>query len=89
MALIMKNSKHVICVDSAPLHVAAGIKADVFAIFAPTNENKLIPNSTNIKLVTNNIDCRPCLWHKRNQNCKASNCLEIDPKLILDKINWF
>ncbi len=86
MALIMQKSKHVICVDSAPLHVAVGVGADTFAIFGPTNDEKLIPKENNIKLIINNCDCRPCLWHKRQSNCENSKCLDINPELILEKI---
>ncbi|MBR2069324.1 MAG: glycosyltransferase family 9 protein [Candidatus Gastranaerophilales bacterium] len=87
MASIMKKAQYVICVDSAPLHVACALKAKVFAIFGPTNEEKLVPKSENITIVTNNCDCRPCLWHKRSRNCEESDCLKIDYNLILDKIN--
>ena len=83
----MKNSGCVICVDSAPLHVAVCVKANIFAIFGPTNDEKLIPKTKNITLIKNDCDCRPCLWHKRSQNCESSNCLNIDYNLILDKIN--
>ena len=87
MAYIMKNSNCVICVDSAPMHIAFAVNAKTFAIFAPTNEQKLVPNSENITIIKNNVQCRPCLWHKRTENCKLSNCLNIDYNLILDKIN--
>lgn len=86
MAFLMKNSKYVICVDSAPLHVAVGVKANVFAIFGPTNDVKLVPKNDNIKLIANNVPCRPCLWHKRAYNCQDSKCLEISPDLILKNI---
>ncbi len=89
MALIMKNADFVICVDSAPLHVAVCVKANIFAIFAPTNETKLVPKSPNVTVIKNNISCRPCLWHKRKSNCKTSDCLNVDYNIILDKINWF
>lgn len=87
MAFIMKNSASVICVDSAPLHVALGVGANVYAIFGPTNELKLVPEKENIILIKNNCNCRPCLWHKRTCNCENSECLDIDYNLILDKIN--
>lgn len=87
MALIMKNSKAVICVDSAPLHVAVGVGANIFAIFGPTNEEKLIPKSKNIKVIKNNIDCRPCLWHINTKNCEHSECLNINFDIILKNIN--
>ena len=89
MAYIMQNSEAVICVDSAPLHVAVGVKAKIFAIFGPTNETKLVPKRDNIEIITSNSPCRPCLWHLRTQNCQKSECLNIDFNSILDKINWF
>ena len=88
MAFLMKNANSVICVDSAPLHVAVCVKAKIFAVFGPTNEVKLVPKEENINVIkNNNCDCRPCLWHKRMQNCDQSECLNIDYNLILDKIN--
>lgn len=87
MAFIMKNAQSVICVDSAPLHVAICINALTYAIFGPTNDLKLIPQRENIILIKNDTKCRPCLWHKRENNCETSECLNINPKLILDKIN--
>jgi len=87
MAYIMKMSKCVICVDSAPLHTAIGAGAKVYAIFGPTNEEKLVPKSENVDVITAvDCPCRPCLWHKRSQNCKESKCLNINPNLIIDKI---
>ncbi len=86
MALIMQKSKSVICVDSAPLHVAVGVNANTFAIFGPTNDEKLIPKSNNMKLISNSCNCRPCLWHKRQFNCENSKCLDINPELILENI---
>ncbi len=88
MASIMKASDSVICVDSAPLHVAVGVGAKIFAIFAPTNEEKLVPKNDNITIIANkSCKCRPCLWHKRSVNCDNSECLQINPNMILDKIN--
>ena len=87
MALIMKKAKKVICVDSAPLHVAISVNANTIAIFGPTNEEKLVPKKDNVEIITNKVTCRPCLWHKRNCNCTTSECLNIDYKEILDKIN--
>ncbi len=86
MAFVMKNSKNVICVDSAPFHVAVAVNSNVIGIFASTNEKKLAPNSNNVTIVTNEIPCRPCLWHERSENCKESKCLDIDFNKILDKI---
>jgi len=87
MASIMKAADSVICVDSAPLHVAVSVGANVFAIFGPTNEEKLAPKNKNITIIKNDCSCRPCLWHKRSANCANSECLKIDYRSILNKIN--
>lgn len=87
MAHIMESSCAVICVDSAPMHVAIASNCKTFAIFGPTNEVKLTPNKNNIEIIKNDCNCRPCLWHKRVNNCENSKCLEISPNDILDKIN--
>ena len=87
MAYLMKFSKAVVCVDSAPLHVAVSVGAKIFAIFGPTNEEKLVPKEENIEIIKADCSCRPCLWHKRSENCEKSDCLNINPCLIIDKIN--
>ena len=87
MVYIMDSASCVICVDSAPLHCAVGIGAKIFAIFGPTNDEKLVPKTENIEINKNNIKCRPCLWHNRAFNCENSECLNIDCSLILNKIN--
>lgn len=87
MAHIMKNSSCLICVDSAPLHVGVCTNTKIYAVFAPTNELKLVPQRENIKVIKNNLSCRPCLWDKRTSNCKTSQCLDIDYNLILNEIN--
>ncbi len=87
MAQIMKSAQCVICADSAPMHVAIAVSEKVYAVFAPTNELKLTPKSENIKIIQNDIACRPCLWDKRTKNCEHSKCLDIDCNLILNEIN--
>lgn len=86
MANMFKRAKCVICVDSAPMHVAVGVNARTLAIFGPTNEKKLLPENEKFCVIKNNIPCRPCLWHKRAQNCEESGCLKIDYKEIISKI---
>ena len=83
---IMAKAKSVICVDSAPMHVAVGVNTKTYAIFGPTNEEKLLPKNDNFEAICAKCDCRPCLWHKRAQNCVKSSCLDIDYKEIISKI---
>jgi len=75
---VISKAKTFICADSAPLHIGVGLGVDIVTIFGPTNENKLVPKKDNIKVITKNVNCRPCLWHKRQFNCKKSLCLDIN-----------
>lgn len=86
MANIMAKSSCVVCVDSAPMHVAVGVGAKVYAIFGPTNEEKLLPKGEKYTVISSKCACRPCLWHKRMTNCEKSECLDIDYKEIISKI---
>lgn len=86
LASIIAKSRKFICADSAPLHIAIGLNKEVITVFGPTNENKLVPQIENVKVVTNDVECRPCLWHKRMVNCEASDCLKIDPCKVIDLV---
>lgn len=82
---VMSMADTLVCADSAPLHIGVGLNLNIIAIFGPTNETKLVPNKDNIKVITNKkIDCRPCLWHKRQVNCSQSSCLNINPDDVID-----
>lgn len=84
---IIARSRGFICADSAPLHIAVGLGINIIAVFGPTNENKLVPNLENIHTVVNKeIDCRPCLWHKRGVNCSQSLCLNLKADDVLNLI---
>jgi len=84
---LIKVSSLMVCVDSAPLHMAIGTNTPVVAIFGPTNEKVLVPQKDNIVVLTNkDIDCRPCLWDKRQTSCESKECLEIHTKDVFDAI---
>lgn len=76
MAGLIKKSKEMICCDSAPLHLGVAVDAKIYVLFGPTNEDKLVPKSGNITVIKKDINCRPCLWHKRAYNCAKSDCIK-------------
>lgn len=84
MAGLIKKSKRTVCCDSAPLHFGVALKKDIFVLFGPTNEEKLVPKKDNIKVITKKINCRPCLWHKRANNCEKSDCIKFLADDIFD-----
>lgn len=84
MAGLIKKAECIICVDSAPMHLAVGLNSNIIALFGPTNERKLIPQKNNIKVVMKEIECRPCLWNKRLTSCEKPCCIEFQADDILN-----
>lgn len=79
LAQLIKKSEVVICSDSAPMHISIAVNTKTLAIFGPTDEKKLLPpDNKNFIAVTNNCNCRPCLWDKRMTSCKNLFCLNFD-----------
>lgn len=73
----IQRSAVMVCVDSAPLHLAVALQSRVVAIFGPTDEKKLLPaGQPNIRVMTvPSVSCRPCLWDTRQTTCDALSCL--------------
>ncbi len=86
LAKLIKKSEVLICSDSAPMHIGVATDTKTIAIFGPTDENKLLPESEKFIAITNNSDCRPCLWEKRQTTCSNLKCLNIDLNKILENI---
>lgn len=79
LAKLINNAEALCCSDSAPMHIGVALNKKVVALFAPTDENKLIPNQPNFIVVKNeNCACRPCLWDKRLTTCDNMTCLDIE-----------
>lgn len=88
LTAIIQNIDLLVCVDSAPLNMAVGVKTPAVAIFGPTNEKKILPPDDKYKAVRVNLDCTPCLWDKRQTTCEALTCLKnIDVKDVLESVN--
>ena len=86
MAGLIKKADSMLCCDSAPLHLGVSLESDLYAIFGPTNEVKLVPEKENIKVIAKKIKCRPCLWHKRQVNCEKSDCLNFTVEDVLNSM---
>ena len=85
-AYIVKLSDMLICVDSAPMHIAVGLKKSVVALFGPTDEKKLLPfdNKLFTPVKNDGAACRPCLWHKRQTSCEETTCLNIEIEQVFN-----
>ncbi len=86
LAQYIKKSEILVCTDSAPMHIGIAVGNRTYAIFGPTDEKKLIPQNEQFTAITKNIDCRPCLWDKRQISCGKLDCLKFTADEILNKI---
>jgi ADP-heptose:LPS heptosyltransferase len=90
LAAVIKLSDILCCVDSAPMHVAVGVRTKIVAIFGPTDEKKLLPEHKDfIALRKDDLSCRPCLWDKQNEVCSTPSCLDIPVSQMITAIDSF
>ena len=83
---LIKSSEVLICSDSAPMHIGVATNTKTIAIFGPTDDETLLPKSDNFIALKNNVECRPCLWAKRQTTCEKLDCLKIDIKQIIQLV---
>jgi ADP-heptose:LPS heptosyltransferase len=88
LAAIIKLADVLVCVDSAPMHIGVGVKTPTIALFGPTDEYKLFPMQDNkfIAITAENLECRPCLWDKRQVSCENPICLDIPVEKVFEAI---
>ena len=83
LAQLISKMEVMICSDSAPMHIGVGVGTKTVAIFGPTDEKRLLPNSPDFIAVTSNCECRPCLWEKRQTTCEHLYCLNFETENII------
>ena len=82
----IKEAEILLCSDSAPMHIGVGVGTKTYAIFGPTDEKKLLPESENFIALTVDCPCRPCLWDKRQTSCEKKDCLNFTAETIVNEI---
>jgi len=71
MAAVMRRCAWVVANDSGPLHVAGAVGAPTVAIFGPTDYRRTAPLSDNVRIVSKDAKCAPCLKREcpTDQHC--------------------
>ncbi len=67
LAALVAHCRVFVTPDSAPLHIAAAMGVPVIALFGPTNPERHLPPGSNIKVLTREMECRPCYL----SNCRS------------------
>lgn len=88
LAAVISLSDLLVCVDSAPMHLAVGVQSRVAVIFGPTDDRKLLPPNDQrfVAIKKDHLDCRPCLWEKRQSTCAFINCMDITSAKVFEVI---
>lgn len=88
LAKLIASCEKFLCSDSAPLHIAAALRVKTYAIFGPTDDKTLIPQTPLIIPVKASDNCalKPCLKQKRRNACRELFCLDILPEDIVQKV---
>lgn len=69
-----ENATHLLCLDSALLHLVSGSSIKVFAMFGPTNSEQIIDaDSHNLEILEKQIVCKPC-GKKKCANVEYHEC---------------
>ncbi|GEM_PF-32720 len=84
-AALVKRCDLVLCVDSAPLHVAAGVGTPFVALFGPTDPKRHLPPFEKKHVVLRKkFKCGPC-YHSRC--AKRNSCMKaIKPEEVYEEI---
>ncbi len=88
LAELISGAEVLVCSDSAPLHIAVGMKTKTFVFFGSTDYKKLIPDNGLVVPILNDFECplRPCLWERRQTSCETVDCLKYDLKKVAEQI---
>lgn len=75
--LLANNTKAIITIDSAPLHIAARLGIPILAIWGPTQPQSLAPTwlrqSNLYKEINLQVSCSPCVHHTKELPCGGNN----------------
>ena len=74
LAALAKEIDVMVSGDSGPVHVTAAVGTPTITLFGPSNEKKYQPYGEQHKIITNQVECRPCGEH----DCPLEhhNCLD-------------
>jgi len=86
LAAVISLSSLVICLDSAPMHIAASLNVPLVALFGPTRVCQWGPHSSydSSIVISKNLDCCGCVKPK----CSVNKCMQlISEQDVIDAAN--
>jgi len=76
---LMKQADLLICNDSGPMHLGAGVGVPTLAVFGPANPARWGPYGSRHRVVRRDLDCSPCLFMGKLGKCPREllECLQV------------
>jgi ADP-heptose:LPS heptosyltransferase len=71
-AAVLQKVELLISGDSGIMHLGAGLKKKIVALFGPGNVKKWAPRGGHVAVVTKNLDCSPCSQFGYTPYCKKN-----------------
>ena len=79
----IKGANFVVTNDSGPMHLAAAVQTQVFAIFGPTSAQLTGPYGEGHIVISAGLKCQPCF----RRNCEDVRCMtQLKPQEVYERI---
>lgn len=76
ICILKHHTKVLVCVDSGIMHLASYLNIPIVALFGPTESVNYGPWSENSKVLTADVNCRPCNQPQCDYNWQCMRSLE-------------
>jgi lipopolysaccharide heptosyltransferase II len=76
LAAVIGHCKAFVTPDSAPLHMASAMGVPVVALFGPTSPERHVPPGKGVKVMTKEMECRPCYLPNCRSGVQGHACLK-------------
>jgi heptosyltransferase-3 len=83
LAYCIGASRLMVCVDSAPMHMAAAMQTPVVALFGPTSQDVWAPWQVPHRIVATRPSCQPCHLRGCGEGHVSDCLLAIDVDSVL------
>ncbi len=79
---VIARSRGFVGIDTGLAHIAAAVGAPTLVLFGATSEIKNRPLGPRVKILTRDIDCRPCQMTRAWDECTNWRCMDFDPREV-------
>ena len=76
---LIARARGFVGIDTGLAHIAAAAGTPTLVLFGATSEIKNRPRGPRVKVLTRDLDCRPCQMTPRWDECTLWRCMGFDP----------